>query len=116
MLDYFAAACQVKGVTILPPWYKYLDSETISGRCTPRFAFPDDISRILLALTEILLRVGALVAVGFIIYGGFQYLISQGEPDRTKAARQTIQNAVIGLVITTLATFIVNFVGGRLTA
>lgn len=117
MLDNFAAGCAAKGIQIIPPWYKYLElSEDVGGGCSVVSTFPDDIGKVLLALLEIILRVGAMVAVGFVIYGGFQYMLSQGEPDRIKNARTTIVNAVIGLVISTLATVIVNFVGGRLVA
>lgn len=114
-LTMFAASCQNKGIPILPTWYKYLDGTAgADGGCDLDFTFPDDIPAIALAIVEILLRVGALVAVAFVIYGGFLYLISQGEPDRAAAARKTIVNAVIGLVIALLATGIVSFIGGRL--
>ncbi len=116
LLTYFAAACQAKGIDWIPTWYKYLDSRTDdTGKCSlDGFVVPDDIGKVLLAIVEIILRVGALVAVGFVVYGGFQYILSQGEPDRTKNARTTIINALIGLVIATFATIIVNFVGSRL--
>lgn len=113
-LTYFAAACQTKGIPILPSWYKYLDSRQEGGRCTPIFAFPDDIPAILLALVEILLRIGVLVAVFYVIYGGFLYIYSQGEPDRAGAAKQTIMNAIIGFTVAVIATGVVSFIGGRL--
>lgn len=103
-----------------PTWYKYLDKAPGSGgRCD--IAVPKDaegntridqvIAPVLLAIFEIILRIGGIAAVGFIIFGGFQYLISQGEPDRTKGAKNTILNAVIGLVITLSASAIVNIIG-----
>jgi hypothetical protein len=114
-LNYFAASCQPKGISWLPTWYKYLDTvRTLDGKCDVNFDVQKDIGRILLAVFEIILRVGALIAVGYVIYGGVQYILSQGEPDRIKNARTTILNALIGLVIATLATVIVNFVGSRL--
>lgn len=117
MLNNFAAGCATKGIQIIPPWYKYLNlNEDSQGGCDVAFTFPNDLGSVLLALLEIILRVGAMVAVGFVIYGGFQYMLSQGEPDRTKNARTTIVNAVVGLVVTVLATAIVNFVGQRLAA
>lgn len=115
-INTFAAGCAAKGIRIIPPWYEYIPKSEENGRCELNFVFPDHIGLVLLALFEIILRVGALVAVVFVIYGGFQYMLSQGEPDKTKNARTTIINAVVGLVITTLATVVVNFVGGRLTA
>lgn len=67
--------------------------------------------QIALAIVDILLRVGALVAVGFVLYGGFVYLTSQGEPDGTKRGRQAIVNALVGLLIAIFATAIVTFIG-----
>ena len=99
----------------LPTWYKYLNPEFDGSKCELQANFPEDLGKIGLALVEILLRVGGMVAVAFVIYGGFKYITSQGEPDNTKNARQTILNAVIGLVIAILATAIVSFIGAEAT-
>lgn len=114
-LTQFAASCANKGIEIIPPWYKYLKGTKDSGdsHCTLQFSFPDDLGAIGLAVIEILLRVGAFVAIGYVIYGGFLYITSQGEPEKAKGAQQTILNAVVGLVITILATGIITFIGGR---
>jgi hypothetical protein len=53
------------------------------------------------------------VAVGYVIYGGIQYVTSQGSPDATKKAQQTIINALIGVVLAVLAASIVAFIGNR---
>jgi hypothetical protein len=114
----FAATCPTKGITILPSWYKYISKDeqasAQSGSCELKFAFPDDIGAILLAVVEILLRIGAIVAVFYVIYGGFLYMTSQGEPDKAKNAQTTITNAIIGLVVALLATAVVTFIGRRL--
>lgn len=119
LVSRFAAACQPGdggGFLGMPTWYKYLDGEEVSGKCTVVFdpTATADIGKILLAAVEIILRIGGLVAIAFIIYGGFRYILSQGEPDKAKTARQTIINALIGLIITILATAIVNLVTGSL--
>lgn len=54
--------------------------------------------------------VGALVLLVFII-GGFQLIISQGEPEKIKKGTQTMLGAVIGLVIVFGAYALVNFLG-----
>ena len=115
-LTQFAASCANKGVELIPPWYKYLDGNTDAdgSHCTVQFNFPADIGSVGLALTEVLLRIGALVAVGYIIYGGIMYMTSQGEPDKAKGAQQAITNAVIGLVITIMATGVIAFIGSKL--
>lgn len=103
------------GFDFIPTWYKYLEGETVNGKCSPVIDLkdhPEQIARILMAIFEILLRLGGMVAFAFIIYGGFQYLTAQGEPDKAKSARTTIINAIVGLVLTLMATVIVNLVAG----
>lgn len=115
LMQFAIAGCDKQGITLLPAWYKYIErSQDSTGRCDLNFAFPDDIGLILLAVVEILLRIGALVAVAYVIYGGFMYMTSQGEPDKAKNAQQTITNAIIGLVIAIIATGVVAFIGGQL--
>jgi len=97
-----------------PTWYKYLNPTFQDGECKLDFEFPEDIGKILLAVVEILLRIAGLVAVGFVVYGGIRYVLSRGEPENTKAARGTIVNALIGLVIAASATAIVNLIAGNL--
>jgi hypothetical protein len=55
-----------------------------------------------------------MVAVAFVIYGGFQYINSRGEPDRAASGRKTIINALIGLVLAMIAVAIVSFIGRSL--
>lgn len=112
------AACQPQGFTFIPTWYKYLDNtEVVGGRCTPIIDVennPEVVAQIVLAVIEMLMTVGGLIAIGFVIYGGIKYIISQGEPDKIKDAQHTIQNSLIGLVITILAASIVSFVARSL--
>ena len=57
------------------------------------------------------LAIGVL-AVGIIIFGGIQYVISEGEPEKTKKAQATITYTIIGLVVAMAATTIIGFVSG----
>lgn len=101
------------GIEVLPRWYKYLEPEfdPDTQSCNLTKGFPDSIPLILLAVFEILLRIAGILAVVFVVYGGFQYLTSTGEPDKAKAARTTIINALVGVMIVVFATVIVNVVG-----
>jgi len=54
------------------------------------------------------------VAVVMIILSGYQYLTSNGEPEKAKKAMQSILYAIIGLVVVIGAFAITNFVFGRL--
>lgn len=115
-----AAQCSVgSGFFGLPTWYKYI--KRFDNDCVPQVSFLKNgkidgtvMIQVALAIIDILLRVGALIAVGFVIYGGFLYVTSQGEPDGTKRGRQAIVNALVGLVVAIMASAIVTFIGGRL--
>jgi len=107
----FAAGCKA-GFFGFPHWYEYLNVGVQNGVCSvTKFDFPADLTLVALAIAEILLRLAGLVAVGFIIYGGIKYVISQGEPDGVQQAQNTVINACIGLVIAIFSTAIVAFVG-----
>src|SRR4051812_39731007 len=80
-----------------PTWYEYLGGSTTNGVCTPQISSLSDIWLIAAAIIEILLRVAAMLAVAYLIYGAFNYVTSQGEPDKTQKAKSTIVNALAGL-------------------
>ena len=62
---------------------------------------------------NIVLALAGAVAVAFVVFGGVKYMLSQGEPQQTKQARDTILYAVIGIVVVAAAFFLVNFVIGK---
>ncbi len=115
-----AASCSKSGSFFgLPTWYKYLHAETsttaVAGKedCDIKINNVTDIWLIAAAIVEALIRVAALLAVAFIIYGGVSYIISQSEPEKTAQALHTVINAVIGLVIAIVSSSVVSFVAGR---
>lgn len=70
---------------------------------------------IVLAIVEALLAIAGLVAVAFVIYGGFKFITSQGIPDKIAKARSTILNALVGVVIAVLGSQIVAFIARSLS-
>lgn len=120
-----AADCSKENTGFLgfPTWYKFLEPNFDGTECNLTFPVNEDgeqsiilaLPRILLAVFEIILRISGLAAVGFVIYGGIQYILSQGEPEKTKASKNTIVNALVGLVIAMFATAIVNLIGNSIT-
>ena len=110
-----AAACDGRILTI-PAWYNGL---TTGGNCDLKS--PNDVGGIrnyiwLIALNivEIILQLVGYIAVGFIIFGGYKYMISAGSPDGMAKARKTITNAVVGLLISVMSVAIVNLVSGAI--
>lgn len=125
-----------KDILGFPTWFRYLDLNDVcdvvgptqpkidsegnqvmdeDGNPATEIDWQKTSGYVAVAVLEILLRIGALVAVGYVIYGGFKFITSQGEPENAKNARSTIINAVIGLVITIAAASIVSFIATRLT-
>jgi len=56
---------------------------------------------------NILLAVVFLIAVVYLIIGGFRYIMSQGNEESVEKAKGTITNAIIGIVVVLLAWIIV---------
>lgn len=48
-------------------------------------------------------------SVGVIIYGGYLYITSEGNPEKAKKAQKTLSGAIVGLIIALVATSIVRF-------
>lgn len=64
----------------------------------------------LAAIVQLLLGLAAIVALGALIVGGYQYTTSSGVPDKAEMAKSTITYAIIGLVLSVGAFLIVQFI------
>lgn len=102
----FAAGCAEHTFFGLQPWYHYLNTagKLQMNSATKRCEFVKslqvtDLSLIALVIVDDLLRLAALIAIGYTMYGGFQLITAQGESDKVKHGQQTIWNALIGLGI-----------------
>jgi hypothetical protein len=99
----------------LKPWYYYLQQD---GSCNiTNFTVLGGKSSILLiglAIVDDLLLIAGMAAVGYVIYGGARYILSQGSPEETAKAQGTVINALIGLVIAIIAIAAVSFIGNKL--
>ena len=72
----------------------------------------EDDSTLMSAVGRILNTVYFIVgilAVIFIIIGGINYTVSQGDPSKVKKAKNTILYAIVGLIIALMAFAITNF-------
>lgn len=65
-------------------------------------------------ISNLLLPIAGLVAVFFIIIGGFRYITSAGNDEAAEAGKKTLTNAVIGLVIVIFSYVIVSVVASSL--
>jgi hypothetical protein len=61
-------------------------------------------------ILETIIGLAGLVAAGFIVFGAYSLITSNGEPENIAKAQKMITNAIIGLVIAAIAFLVVNFV------
>ena len=61
---------------------------------------------IVLNITTMALQIIGYLAVGFVIWGGYQYILSKGDPGKVASGKKTIMNAIIGLSICMSASII----------
>lgn len=114
----FASSCAgPKLFEIFPTWYEYLPkgASASGSTCSPALTSLSDVWLIVAAVIEILLRLASLAAVGFVLYGAILFITSQGSPEQTTQARNTIINALIGLAIAVSASIVVAFLAVSFT-
>lgn len=101
----------------IPTWYRNLVDENCevvwpNGGGGDTNGLQKFITIIALNITDMIARVAGVITVGFIIYGGFKYMIAQGESGQIVAAKKTITHAIIGLIIAASSVGIVSLVMG----
>ena len=91
---------------------------TVSAQRTPTpepFTVPNPIGatslqQVINIALQVAFGLAGLVAVIFLIIGGFRYISSQGNPEAVEGAKSTIVNSIIGLVIILASALIINYV------
>ncbi len=78
----------------------------VSGTGLPTDPLPVLIAQVVRAALTLV----AVIALGFIVYGGFRYIISRGDEREVEDAKKTITYAIIGIIAIGLAFAIVSFV------
>lgn len=108
--------CGVEGVLGFKPWYYGLcESNDPNAKIDePAKGDSDEIARfvwtiVLNVLVDLTVAIGYL-ALGFVIYGGYLYIMSQGDPGRAMRGKKTLTNAIVGTVIALTASVAVNTV------
>lgn len=108
-------ACN-KYLLTFPAWYNNL----AKGDCS-EIVNPTEVGGIqnfiLIAIMNcvgILMQLVVYITVGFIIWGGFKYMTSNGDAGGIAGAKKMILNAVIGLVIAMISIAIVTLVSGNI--
>lgn len=68
------------------------------------------LSELIVYVIRIMLLFAGLVAVLFVIIGGYFYITAQGDTEQAEKGKNTLVNAIIGIVVVILSYVIVNVV------
>lgn len=80
---------------------------------SPVFAQSADVSKVqsfIQNIIQVFVTIAGLVATGFLVYGGFRYITSSGNPEALDGAKKTVMYSAIGLAIVIGAYVISNIV------
>lgn len=69
-----------------------------------------DLPSTILQIVNYVLVIVGVVALAYLVYGGFLYITAQGDGKKIEQAKNTIIYAVIGIVVIGIAAAVVNFV------
>ena len=86
-----------------PRWHRGLECAPDGSIEIDGGEIGDIVFKIALNIVDIMLRLIGILAVGFIIWGGIQYILARGEPEKAKNGLNTIIRAAIGMVIAMIA-------------
>ena len=113
----YAADCKTTSSVFLPRWYDGLckantdEIELVSGDSKDTGGqLGSFLFRLASNVVVIILYIVGYISLAFIIVGGFKYMTQGDSSSGTVAARKTIQNAVIGLILSIASVAIVRFV------
>jgi len=62
-------------------------------------------------ILPIAMGLGGIIAFLLIVFGGFQIILSAGNPDRVKAGKEMITSAIAGLLLIIFSVFILRLIG-----
>lgn len=82
----------------------------LSGVPPPTGTAQGDLAQVILRLINYVLAIVGVVALAYLVYGGFMYITSAGNEDKIETAKGILVNAVVGIVVIGVAAALVNFV------
>lgn len=93
-------------VTLLPS----IAMAQLTGVAPPAGTARGDLSSVILNVINYVLGFVGVVALAYLIYGGFRYITSGGNEESITVAKDTIINAIIGIIVIGVSAALVNFV------
>lgn len=120
----FAITLSIFAISIGSPVFAATDIDACNSLSSDSIAYKaagcdkndaDQLPITIINILNVVIGISGLIAVIFIIIGGFNYMTSSGDAAKIKKAKDTILYACIGLVICVIAFAIVNWVIAAVT-
>jgi hypothetical protein len=93
-------------ITLLPS----VAMAQLVGAPVPPGTARGDLASVILNIINYVLAIVGVVALAYLIYGGFRYITSGGNETVVEEAKGIIINAIIGIIIIGVSAALVNFV------
>lgn len=74
----------------------------------------EDLFEFIYHSIDLVITFSALLAVAFLIYAGFKYILSAGDENKSAEAQKTIIYTLIGLVICFISPMVIRFIVSNL--
>ena len=94
-------------VVRIQPVFAIMVDETLGASLGLGSASPESI---VISIIQWALSLLALIAVIIVLYAGFLYMLSRGDPQKIERAKKILQSGLIGLVIILSAWGIVQYI------
>lgn len=111
----YAATCPNDTLFLIPAWYNGLQKSDCSSLIDIKDGpneLRDFVIKIALNIVRAAFVIAGYAALFFLIKGGYLYILAQGDPGHITAAKTTITNAIIGIIVCLLASAIVTAIAG----
>jgi len=92
-----------------PAFAQWNINNPISGKAT-------SLQAAIALIFNIAFSLAAIVALGYLIMGGFSYVTAGGNPEAAEGAKTSITNAIVGLVLILLSYLVIRFLLQQLGA
>lgn len=111
-----------KSVLGMVPWDYGVDLDGISNAADPQEELKVQIMKIAFNILKDVTVIAAYLVLGYVIYGGYLYLVSAGDAGKVMQGKKTLLSAFIGLAIVMLSNVIFTTIrfalmanGGKMT-
>lgn len=101
----------VFAVALAPVAFAQFQTPSSAGTGLPN---DTSLSGFIMKIINIALTIAGLIAVLFLIIGGFRYITSAGNEETAEQAKKIITNAIIGIVVIILSFVIVRVISNAL--